>query len=51
MEKDPGVLDDSKLSMSQQCAFPTKKANGVLGCTWHSITSMKEEVILCTQHW
>lgn len=38
-EKDPGVLVDNKLNMSQQCAL--KKADGVLSCIWQSVTSSR----------
>ncbi|KAK4826712.1 hypothetical protein QYF61_010927 [Mycteria americana] len=47
-----GVLEDTKLNMSQQCALVAKKASDVLGCIRRSVAALMRPHLECrVQFW
>lgn len=50
-ERELGILEDSKLTMSQQRTLVAKAANSLLGYIRKNIASRLREVILSAHHW
>lgn len=50
IEKALGDMVDMKLSMSQQRAFATRKAHGVLGCFRQNIAGRLRKVVLLSPY-
>jgi len=46
LERELGMLEDDKLTVSQPCALVAKKDSGVLGCIRRSVASRWREVLL-----
>ncbi|PKU49564.1 hypothetical protein llap_117 [Limosa lapponica baueri] len=46
VQRRPMKVVDNRITMSQQCAFVAKKANGILKCFRKNVTSRLREVIL-----
>ena len=45
-KKDQGVLVDSRMTMTQNCALVAKKGNGILGCIRRGVVRRLREVLL-----
>lgn len=50
-EKDLGILEITKLTISQQRAFVARVANSTVGCSMLRITSRLAKVLTSAQYW